>query len=111
VTRTKSGKPKRDVARLALDGELTIARAAELKSQLVPPLAQGGALEIDLSKVTELDTAGVQLLLLAQRTAAANDVELRFVGHSRVVANVVALLGLGTLLGLNAPSSVAGGSA
>jgi anti-sigma B factor antagonist len=49
---------------LRIEGELTIFRAMELKPALlpVPPLT-----EIDLSGVTEIDTAGVQLLMLAKK--------------------------------------------
>jgi ABC-type transporter Mla MlaB component len=45
---------------LRIEGELTIFRAMELKPALlpVPPLT-----DIDLSGVTDIDTAGVQLLM------------------------------------------------
>jgi anti-anti-sigma factor len=99
VTRAKSGKPKPEPARLSLDGELTIYRAAELKQTLLEPLARCGELEVDLSKVTELDSAGIQVMLLAQRTAATKGVELRYVAHSAPVAQVLRLLGLGSALG------------
>jgi anti-anti-sigma factor len=100
VTRAKSGQPKPAAARSSLDGELTIYRAAELKQTLLELLATPGALEIDLSKVTELDSAGVQVMLLAQRTAAAKGASLRFVAHSPPVVQVLRLLGLGATLGL-----------
>ena len=59
---------------LRIEGELTIFRAMELKPvMLADPLPE----EIDLSGVTELDTAGVQLLMLAKRTALAQQRELR----------------------------------
>jgi anti-anti-sigma factor len=80
-------------------GEITLDRAAELKQTLLSPLASAGELEVDLSKVTELDSAGVQLMLLAQRTAAAKGVELRYVAHSAPVMQVLRLLGLGQALG------------
>jgi anti-anti-sigma factor len=99
VTRAKSGKPKVEAARLSLDGELTIYRAAELKQTLLEPLATPVALEIDLSKVTELDSAGVQVMLLARRTAATKGATLRFVAHSAPVLQVLRLLGLGAALG------------
>jgi anti-anti-sigma regulatory factor len=53
---------------LRIEGELTIFRAMELKPVLlaVPPVD-----EVDLSGVTDLDTAGVQLLMLAKKTALA----------------------------------------
>ncbi len=72
---------------LRLDGELTIFRAAELK----PLLLQGaGALALDLSQVVEIDTAGLQLLLLAQRERGA----LQLVDPSPPVREAIALAGL-----------------
>lgn len=74
---------------LKIEGELTIFRAAELKPLLLetPELT-----EIDLSAVTELDTAGVQLLMLAKKTAQAQGRELRLTGHSAAVMDVFELL-------------------
>ncbi|MEF7616323.1 STAS domain-containing protein [Aquincola sp. MAHUQ-54] len=56
---------------LRLDGELTIYRAAELKPVLLDAVRRSPAPCIDLSGVSEIDTAGVQLLLLARREAAS----------------------------------------
>jgi len=74
---------------LRIEGELTIFRAMELKPVMLPasPLT-----EIDLSGVTELDTAGVQLLMLAKKTALAEKRELHLVGHSPAVIEVFELL-------------------
>lgn len=76
---------------LRIEGELTIFRAAELKPVLLDHPAPS---EIDLSGVTELDTAGVQLLLLAQATALSAHRELRLVAPSPAVTEVFELLNL-----------------
>lgn len=81
---------------LRIEGELTIFRAAELKPLL---LADPLPLEIDLSGVTDIDTAGVQLLMLAKNTARAQQRELRLVAHSPAVREVFELLNLGACLG------------
>ncbi|MBP0600324.1 STAS domain-containing protein [Herbaspirillum sp. LeCh32-8] len=53
---------------LALGGELTIFQAAERKPELLHMLSHvQHTLSLDLSAVDEIDTAGVQLLLLLQR--------------------------------------------
>lgn len=72
-----------------IEGELTIFRALELKQAL---LADPAPLEIDLSGVTDIDTAGVQLLMLAKKTAQAARRELRLVAHSPAVIEVFELL-------------------
>lgn len=84
--------------RVALEGELTVRRAAELKSNLLAPLEQDCSVEIDLSNVTSLDCAGVQLLLLARRTADAKDIDLHFAGHSPAAIETLELCGLSAIL-------------
>ena len=74
---------------LRIEGELTIFRAAELKPVL---LADPAPDEIDLSGVTEIDSAGVQLLMLARKTALAEQRPLRLVAHSAPVLEVFELL-------------------
>lgn len=77
---------------LHIEGEFTIFRAMELKPVL---LAAPQPLEINLAGVTEIDTAGVQLLMLAKKTAQAANSELRLVEHSPAVIEVFELLNLG----------------
>ena len=81
---------------LRLEGELTIFRAMELKPVLLrtPPPS-----EIDLSGVTELDTAGVQLLMLAKKTAQTEGRTLRLIGHSPAVLEVFELLNVAAYFG------------
>ena len=78
-------------AALRIDGEMTIYRAEELKQAL---LSEPAPVEIDLSGVTDIDTVGVQLLMLAKRTAQASQRDLRLVAHSAAVTDVFELLGL-----------------
>ena len=87
------------VSRLAIEGELTIYRAAELKPAVLEPLQGGSDLEIDLSAVTEIDSAGVQLLMLSKRHAWTVQRELRLIGHSPAVLEVFELLDLAAFFG------------
>jgi anti-sigma B factor antagonist len=95
-------QPKTDSALLRITGELTIYRAAELKQVLLAELtelADPAPLEVDLSGVTNIDTAGVQLLMLAKKTAQAGQRELRLVAHSPAVIEVFELLNLAAYFG------------
>ncbi len=83
---------------LRIEGELTIYRAAELKHALLEPLA-AGSVELDLSAVTEIDSAGVQLLMLAKREASLHDCEFRLANHSAAVLEVFELLDLAGYFG------------
>jgi len=79
-----------------LSGEFTIYRAAEIRAELVAALAtceQG--LEIDLAAVTEIDSAGVQLLIAASSTARTTGRRVVLGAASEPVREVLALLGLG----------------
>jgi anti-anti-sigma factor len=82
-----------------IDGELTIYRADELKCALIEPLSAGIRLVLDLSAVTEIDTCGLQLLMLAKRTAKAVQAELQLIGHSPAVIEVFELLNVAAFFG------------
>lgn len=84
---------------LHIDGDMTIYNAAPLKAELLPHLAQGGEHEIDLAGVSEIDTAGLQLLILAKREAARRNTTLRLSGHSRAVLEVLDLCNLAAFFG------------
>ena len=87
---------------LQLDGELSIYRAAELRDTLLTALAglgAGAALELNLAEVSVLDSAGVQLLLAAQKSAQAARNELRLVARSPAVIEVFERLDLAAHFG------------
>jgi anti-sigma B factor antagonist len=79
-------------ALLFIEGDLTIRRVQEMKDVLLARLAQSQVLEVDLAGVTEIDTAGAQLLLMARRAAQASQKELRLVAHSPAVVSLFELL-------------------
>lgn len=85
--------------RLAIDGDLTIYHAAEIKQRLVDGLRAGTALELDLSHIGEMDTAGFQLLALAKRESLKLDSALRIVGHSPAVREGIEFLNMAAFFG------------
>jgi len=90
---------KAEHIRIKIEGEMTISRVAELKEQIMPTLLQAGEVEIDLSGVTEIDAAGMQLMLAAKLESIVRDVKLAFIGHSQVVQDVLDLCDLGSFFG------------
>ena len=78
-------------ALLTLEGELTIFRAAQLKPLL---LEDPRPLVIDLSGVTEIDTAGVQLLMQAKKMALQSQATLSLVACSSAVLDVLEIFNL-----------------
>ena len=87
------------VHRIALDGEVNIYRAADLRVEVLDALRRARVLEIDLAAVTELDTAGLQVLMLAKRTATQERRELHLLHHSPAVLDIVEMLNLGAFFG------------
>ena len=79
---------------LAVEGEMTIYRAAELKPALLDTVRTHDAPTLDLSAVTEFDSAGLQLLMMARREAARLGKRLGLRGASPCVLDAFALLGL-----------------
>lgn len=84
---------------LPIEGEMTIYRAAELKQALLEALNGATALEVDLHGVTEIDSAGIQLLMLTKATGQANACEVRLLNHSPAVLEVFELLDLAAHFG------------
>ncbi len=77
--------------RLEPAGDLTVQVAAERKVQLLAALDAAEHLVLDLGQITEIDTAGVQLLLLLAHEARLAGKLLEATGHSRAVLDVYAL--------------------
>lgn len=78
----------------SLAGELCIFHAAELKPQLLDLLAPDSTCEIDLAQIAEVDTAGIQLLLLVKREAPRRSCSLSFTNHSDAMIEAITLLNL-----------------
>jgi anti-anti-sigma factor len=84
--------------RMAASGELTIYHAAELHQSIAARLAGCKTIELDLSQVSEIDTAGVQTLLVAMRSAEAAGGSLRLTNCAGGVIEVMRALHLADVL-------------
>lgn len=84
---------------IRIDAELSIYHAAEYKPRLLAAIAQHPHTEINLAEVSELDCAGVQLLLLAKREALRRGHHLALVAHSHASQAAIDLLGLAGYFG------------
>lgn len=83
-----------DATVLFIEGQLNIYRAHELKQLLVDRLADAGRLDLDLAGVSEIDSAGLQVLLLAKRIAMAARQQLHVIAPSPAVQELFKLTGL-----------------
>jgi anti-sigma B factor antagonist len=82
--------------RVKLAGELTIYTAVEIKAALAEVMVESSEIEVDLSGITEIDTAGLQLMLIVKRNPGKM---VRFVNHPASVLRLVDLANLGGALG------------
>ena len=83
----------------SLTEDLTIYHAVEQKSRLLEALAACDELELDLLQVHEIDTAGLQLLLLLKKEALRCGKHVSIVAHSQAVRAVIDFCNLATEFG------------
>lgn len=82
------------VTHLAIQDEMTIYNASEHKQALAQFLKTSKELQLDLSGVGEIDSAGVQILLFLKKEAVKHAVKLTLIQHSQAVVEVLELLNL-----------------
>jgi anti-anti-sigma factor len=79
-----------------LEGELTIYTVEARKDQLLAALDQSSRLELDLSGITEVDTAGLQLLIALERETQHRGVTLTWRAPSQAVIDALEISRLRT---------------
>lgn len=87
------------VCRLQMEGELTIYHGQEIRDGLIDHLAANDEIEVDLGGVSEMDTAGFQLLLAAKREGTRLGKVVRFVSHSQAALELIDLYNMAAQFG------------
>lgn len=88
-----------DTCKIAIDGEMTIFEASEIYQKILGSIRNSKDIEIDLSEVSEIDTAGLQLIMVAKILNAANGGRLSLINHSKAVQDILELTNLGGFFG------------
>lgn len=70
-------------------GELTIYTAANEKQALQEALDSTEELEVNLSQVSEMDSAGLQVLIVLKQEAARRKKKLHYSMHSKAVLEIL----------------------
>ena len=83
-----------DELQLQIGGDLSIYDAKPLKEALLAALAQTQLLVVDLSGIGEIDSSGLQLLLLLRREAQQQGIALSLLRPSESVCSLLQLYGL-----------------
>ncbi|MBV7296958.1 STAS domain-containing protein [Enterovibrio paralichthyis] len=90
---------KDGISHLSINDEMTIYTATAMKNELVDKLCHCHEMEISLENVSEIDSAGVQILIALRQEAAQLKKEMRFVKHSAAVLDVFETLNLAAHFG------------
>lgn len=85
--------------RVVVQGSLTIYDATADKQTLLQALDDATELEVDLSSVAEMDTAGLQVLILVKRESLTAGKPLRVTGHSEASLDVLDRYNLSSYFG------------
>ena len=96
---------KGGVCSVRLEGEMTIYTANEQAECLLGELENCQTLELDLADISDIDSAGVQVLLALHRASDEIGHTLSLVNHSQSVLEVLELLDLQASLGAVATES------
>jgi anti-anti-sigma factor len=83
------------ICRFHVAGEMTIYTALDLKPRLLGALAGCTTLEVHGSDVTEVDSSGLQLLLLAKREAQAAGKQIQVLSPSQALQEAMQQFCLG----------------
>ena len=91
--------------RVCLSGELNIYAAPQLKETLLAALrANLIDASLDLSQISEIDTAGVQMLIVARRLSQAGGSDIKLINPSDPAREALELCGLSKLIVVEAPT-------
>ncbi|GIM97404.1 STAS domain-containing protein [Paractinoplanes toevensis] len=77
--------------RFVVDEELTIVTAADHRERLLAFLGDGNGVRVDLSGVADLDTAGLQVLMMTRNEGVRLNLPVEFTEPSPVVTEALAL--------------------
>lgn len=84
------------ICKMQIEGEMTIFNAEEIKEKMFEGMKDCSAVELDLSKVNEMDTSGFQLLYLASRDSAISNRSFSITAQGSASENVLELFNMKT---------------
>ncbi len=87
---------------LAIEGEVDVSNASELRSALDAQLSSGAGRElvVDLAQVSYIDSTGIGVLVGAAHRASEANVRIVVARPQKNVARVLSLLGVGNDLNI-----------
>lgn len=89
---------------LMLMQNLTIYHVLELKPMLLDALDKSAHLKLDLSNVTEIDSSGLQILIMLRREAKDHHKQLTLLSCSPIVQEMIDFCNLNHFFGVEKTS-------
>jgi anti-anti-sigma factor len=80
--------------KIKIEGAISIHKAQDLREMLLTHLYDDSKLELNLEKVSDCDTAGLQVLLSAKKTADKENLSYRVTGVPEVVMDILQNAGI-----------------
>lgn len=87
------------VKALTIPGDMTIYEAEEIKSLFDKAAKSKGNICVNLENVSEIDSAGIQLMISLKKTLIENDREVTFESHTEAVINLFDVFDIATYFG------------
>ncbi len=85
--------------KISLIGKCTIYNVGKLKKSFIATIEENENILIDLSQVSDFDTAGLQLFVAAKNTIKNKNKKIKFVNHPVCVLAIFDLYGLISFFG------------
>ena len=79
--------------KVIIKGQLTIYEVEELRQTLLTVMEEYDQIKIDMQKIDDCDSLGVQLLLSAQKTAVAQGKDLELINISPPINRIMKAIG------------------
>jgi len=83
---------------IALDGRLDSTTSPQLQEVLIPAFDETKEVELDLTQLNYMSSAGIRILLMGLKTAQAKDASMVVSGVSQEIMEILEMTGLSDLL-------------
>lgn len=91
---SQNAKNSDEIFRFSIEGSVTDCMVDELREAILSVIVRSEEIEIDLSRVSRIDSAGLLLMIDAKLEALTREKSLHFVHYSKPVAEVLEQSGL-----------------
>ena len=89
-----------DIVTFKIDGKLDVVTATKLQEELIPSINEAKTIVLDCEKLYYVSSAGLRVLLIAQKTANSKNVTLSLCNVGDCIMEVLEMTGFTTILSI-----------